>query len=237
MINVCAKCGLYRVDKTVTGPSAVAAESKPGSPAHPRKGPQTAMAACPHCGHQHPFQRLPLLLIGGASATGKSAILHELSGQFNQAVLLEVDLLWLAEFENPTDGHRKFHETWLRLAKNIGQNGRPVVLFGAGLAVPENIENCVERRYFSDTHYLALVCEKDELRRRLLARPAWRKSGQPEQLKDQLDYNSWLIREGPRQIPPVSLIETTDSPVEASANAVKEWIESATGHQPPRTEG
>lgn len=125
MINVCAKCGLYRVDKTVTGPSGVADESKPGSPAHPMRGSQTAMAACPHCGHQHPFQRLPLLLIGGASATGKSAILHELSGHFNQAVLLEVDLLWLAEFENPTDGHRKFHETWLRLAKNIGQNGRP----------------------------------------------------------------------------------------------------------------
>ena len=149
MINVCAHCGLYRADKTVTGPTSVTIESKHCNQADLDGDTRTAVATCPECGHPHSFLRLPLLLVGGASATGKSAILQELAGRFTAAVLLEADLLWLQEFEQPPDGHRRFFETWLRLAKNIAQSERPVALFGAGLAVPENIEQCVERRYFS----------------------------------------------------------------------------------------
>ena len=151
MINVCAHCGLYRADKTVTGPTSVTTESKHCNQADLDGDTRTAVATCPECGHPHSFLRLPLLLVGGASATGKSAILQQLAGRFTAAVLLEADLLWLQEFEKPSDGHRRFFETWLRLTKNIGQSGRPVALFGAGLAVPENIEQCVERRYFSHT--------------------------------------------------------------------------------------
>ena len=110
-----------------------------------------------------------------------------------------------------------------------------MVLFGAGLAVPENIEQCVERRFFSRTHYLALVSDEDALRRRFLARPAWRKSGQPEQLQEQLDFNRWLLNEGPKQIPRVSLLDTTHAPVEESASAVKEWMESTLELEPPGT--
>ena len=197
---------------------------------------RTAVATCPECGHPHSFLRLPLLLVGGASATGKSAILQELAGRFTAAVLLEADLLWLQEFEQPPDGHRRFFETWLRLAKNIGQSGRPVALFGAGLAVPKNIEQCVERRYFSQTHYLALVCDEVPLRRRLLARPAWRNSGQPEQLQEQVEFNRWLLNEGPKQIPRVTLLDTTHAPVEDSASAVKEWMERALALEPPGTD-
>ena len=111
-----------------------------------------------------------------------------------------------------------------------------MALFGAGLAVPENIEQCVERRYFSHNHYLALVCDEDALRYRLLARPAWRKSGQPEQLQEQLDFNSWLLKEGPKQIPRVTLLDTTHAPVEDSASAVKEWTERALALEPPGTD-
>ena len=137
MINVCAHCGLYRADKTVTGPTSVTTESKHCNQADLDGDTRTAVATCPECGHPHSFLRLPLLLVGGASATGKSAILQELAGRFTAAVLLEADLLWLQEFEQPPDGHRRFFETWLRLAKNIAQSERPVALFGAGLTVPE----------------------------------------------------------------------------------------------------
>lgn len=63
------------------------------------------------------------------------------------------------------------------MAKNISQAGRPIVLFGTGMGVPENIEPCVERRYFSEIHYLALVCDDGVLAQRLRARPAWRGAG------------------------------------------------------------
>ena len=233
MFNVCASCGLYRVDKTVTEPAGVAAPAPPNARPDLLQVTRPALAACPHCGHNHPFLRQPLLLVGGASATGKSAILQQLTGRVTAAVLLEADLLWLQEFEDPTDGHRRFFETWLRLAKNIGQSGRPVVLFGAGLAVPENIESCLERRYFSRVRYLALVCDEDELRLRLLARPAWRKSGQQRQLKEQLDFNRWLQEEGPNQTPPLTLLDTTDATIQNAADAVQDWIARQLGLQPP----
>lgn len=236
MFNVCPNCGLYRVDKTVSEPNICVEAPNPDSPAYVYRRPPTALAVCPHCGHLHPFLRLPLLLVGGASATGKSAILQELTGRFTAAVLLESDLLWLKEFEDPTDGYRRFSETWLRMAKNVNQSGRPAVLFGSGLAVPENIEQCVERRYFSQTHYLALVCEEEALRRRLLARPAWRKSNEPEQMKAQMDFNRWLQTEGPNQTPQVTIVDTTGANVADSAHAVREWMERALAAGPPHAE-
>ncbi len=236
MFNVCPNCGLYRADKTVFEPNICVEAPNPDSPADLHRRLPTALAACPQCGHLHPFLRLPLLLVGGASATGKSAILQELTGRFTAAVLLESDLLWLEEFEDSTDGYRRFFETWLRMAKNINQGGRPAVLFGAGLAVPENIEPCVERRYFSQTHYLALVCEEEALRRRLLARPAWRKSNEPEQLKAQMDFNRWLQTEGPNQTPQVTIVDTTGANVADSAHAVREWMERALAAGPPHEE-
>ena len=236
MLNVCANCGHYHVDKTVTEPAGVAEVSEPDGRICSQRGMRHALATCPQCGHSHPFLRLPLLLVGGASAAGKTAILQELTGQFTAAVLLESDLLWLEEFEDPSNGYRRYFETWLRMAKNIGQSGRPTALFGAGLAVPENIEQCVERRYFSQTHYLALVCDEEALRRRLLARPSWRKSGQPEQLAAQLDFNRWLQTEGPNQTPPVTILDTTCTSVEDSAIAVKAWMECALAPETPRTD-
>ena len=236
MFNVCPNCGLYRVDKTVSEPTGDVGYRRLESNLHIDQIRQSALAVCPHCSYAHPFLRLPLLLVGGASATGKSAILQELSGRFNAAVLLESDLLWLNEFEDPAQGHRRFCETWLRMAKNINQSGRPAVLFGAGLAVPGNIEQCLERRYFSQTHYLALVCEEELLRRRLLSRPAWRMSDQPEQLTAQLDFNRWLKAEGPNLTPQVTILDTTGPTVAASAIAVKEWMEHTLAPGPLPTE-
>ena len=236
MFNVCPNCGLYRVDKTVSE-SEACVKATGAERQEDRLGRlSTALAACPSCGHLHPFLRLPLLLVGGASATGKSAILRELTGRFTDAVLLESDLLWLKEFEDPTGGHRRLSETWLRMAKNINQSGRPTVLFGAGLAVPANIEHCEERRYFSQTHYLALVCDEEALRRRLLARPAWRKSNEPEQLKAQIDFNRWLQTEGPKQTPQVTILDTTDASVADSTHAVREWMERGLTTEPPYEE-
>ncbi len=202
MFNVCYQCGQYRADK----------EIDPHGPA----------AICPECGYRHPFRMLPLLLVGGASGTGKSSLLQNLMGKFTQAVLLEGDLLWRPEFNRPETGFHDFFEVWLRLAKNIGQSGRPVVLFNAGMGVPENIESCVERRYFSQVHYLALVCDDQTLETRLKARPAWRESGGDEWIRGQQSFNRWLRESGPGH--GVDLLETGSKELDQTTDEAADWI-------------
>jgi len=57
------------------------------------------------------------------------------------------------------------------------------------VGVPENLEICRERRYFSAIHYLALVCSDDTLTERLQTRPTGRDSNQSEFIKEQKLFN------------------------------------------------
>jgi len=204
MFNVCYSCGEYSVDKTVD--------------------PQGPVAVCPHCGHRHPFRYLPLFMVGGASGTGKSVICQQLIAWDLPVVLLDSDILWRPEFNKPEESYRAYFETWLRMCKNIGQSGRPVVLFGAGSGVPTNIEPCLESRYFSAIHYLALVCDDDVLAGRLRARPQWRQSRGDAFVACQQSFNRWVREDGPRLAPPISFIDTTRQTPEVTSHAVMEWI-------------
>jgi hypothetical protein len=209
MLNVCHQCGLYRADKIID--------------------PDGPFAICPECGHRHPFLALPLMIVSGASGAGKSTVCNLLTGRVRDAVLLDSDILWRPEFNKPEDNYRDFFETWLRMAKNIGQSGRPVVLFGAGIGVPSNLEGCIERRYFSGIHYLSLVCDDDRLAARLQQRPAWRQSSQQPFIEEQLRFNRWFraYNQNGGQ-PPITLIDTTQSTPEETAQAVTGWIGATT---------
>jgi hypothetical protein len=205
MLNTCTQCGAYQPDK----------EIEPGL-----NGNTTAI--CPACGHPHPFVRLPLLFVAGASGTGKTTTCHTLNGTIPEAVLLDIDILWSPYFNNPEDGFREFFETWLRMCKNIAQSGRPVVLFGSGTGVPHNIESRVERRYIGETHYLALVCDDKVQESRLWARS--NNGGDAENIQDQVNFNRWFKEKGPLETPPIELLDTTNVPVEETARQVKCWI-------------
>jgi hypothetical protein len=204
MFNVCHNCGLYHADKIIDlsgyGPYAI----------------------CPECGHKHPFRQLPLLIVSGASGAGKSSVCQAMIGKLEDVILLDCDILWRPEFNRP-DKYRDFFETWLRLAKNISQSGRPAVLFGAGMGVPENVEPCIERRYFSDVHYLALICDDEVLAQRLKARPAWRGSGVQAYIDTHIQFNRWF-KDGQYGDHIISLIDTTNISLESTIGQVKNWI-------------
>jgi hypothetical protein len=203
MFNVCHHCGLYRADKIIdtSGPYAI----------------------CPECGHRHPFRQRPLFLVSGASCAGKSTVCHALIGKVKEAVLLDSDILWGPEFDKPEEGYRRFFEIWLRMAKNISQAGKPVVLFGAGTGVPENIEPCIESRYFSDIHYLALVCDDQVLAQRLQARPAWRGAGNQAFIEANIQFNRWFKTQQTGLVS-IRLIDTTALSPEGTAEQVEAWI-------------
>ncbi len=170
--------------------------------------------------------KLPLLVVSGASGAGKTAVYQILLGKVNAVVMLEGDLIWRPEFDKPETKYREFFETWLRICRDISQSGRPVVMFNAGMGVPENIEPCVGRQYFSRVHYLALVCDDDVLADRLRQRPDRRSCSDPEYIKGQIEFNQWFKNEGPNVEPPIELIDNTTSIVEETAKQVASWIRS-----------
>ncbi len=204
MINECFNCGEYRADKIID--------------------PSGLYAICPVCEYKHAFLQLPLLIVSGASGAGKSAVRNVLMGKINEAVMLEGDILWRSEFDKPKEKYREFFETWLRLCKSISQSGRSVVMFNAGMGVPENVEPCVERRYFSELHYLALVCEDEVLAERLRGRPKWRKSGDSAYIEDHIRFNRWFKEQGNQTESVIELIDTTAATLEETAKQVALWI-------------
>ena len=62
-----------------------------------------------------------------------------------------------------------------------------------GTALPEQFEECSERHYFAEIHYLALVCDDAALAERLRARPAWRASGGEDVVEVMLRFNAYLM--------------------------------------------
>jgi predicted kinase len=205
MFNICFNCGEYRVDKIID--------------------PVGPYAICPLCGYKHSFAWLPLRIISGASGSGKTTVCQALLGKLSRVVLLDSDILWRPEFNSPETNHRDYFETWLRMCKNISQSGRPVVLFGAGVGVPQNLEPCVERRYFSSVHYLALTSDDDVLAERLRKRPAWRKSSDVAVLEQQVRFNQWFKGNASITTPAIDLLDTTHASIEQTTEQVNRWID------------
>lgn len=205
MLNICENCGNYRADKTID--------------------PSGPYAICPECGHRHNFRYSPLWVVSGASGSGKSTVCNRLAGRFQQVVILDSDILWREAFNTPENKYADFFETWLRMCKNIAQSGRPVVLFGAGAGVPENLENCIERRYFSTIHYLALVCPDEVLTQRLQDRPAWRLANLPEFIGEQKRFNQWFLNYNINgNQPAIRLLDTSLLSLEETAQEITTWI-------------
>jgi len=200
MFNVCPNCGEYRVDKIIV--------------------PDGPYAVCPHCEYQHKFVRLPLFVLTGASGVGKTATCLALAAKTTNFVVMESDILWRKEFNQADTGYRDYRETWLRVCKNISQAGKPVILCGAG--IPAQFEECVERRYFSDIHYLALVCDDEVLASRLRNRPAWR-GASAEYIDTHVEFNRWLKANAQSTQPPMTLLDTSKIAVSETVEQVEQW--------------
>ena len=204
MFNVCPNCGEDRADKAIA--------------------PEGAYAACPSCRFRHKFLRLPLFILTGASGVGKSTVCLELAARMKEVVVMESDILWRAEFDQPETNYREYRETWLRVCKNISQAGRPVVLCGVG--EPTQFEQCIERRYFSELHYLALVCDAQTLVSRLRNRPPSRGTSNDECIREQVVFNRWLLNNAQNTEPQMTLLDTSEIMVAETVKEVERWVRS-----------
>ncbi len=209
MFNVCPGCGEYTDEKDV-------AEAG-------------GKAICPDCGFAIEYQSLPLFVVTGASGSGKTTAALKLQSLTQDFVVLDQDVLWIEAFNEPANDYRTFRNTWLRMVKNIHQGGKSVVLFGT--AIPEQYEKCVERRYLNCIHYLALVCQPEELKQRLKERPQWRKSGSEENLDRMVDFNNWLTEKAETTEPPMAVLDTTRANIQDTVKSIMDWLQR---HNPER---
>ena len=111
--------------------------------------------------------------------------------------------------------------------RGLSQSGRPVVLFGAGAGVPENLETRIERRYFSEIHYLALICSDETLSKRLGQRPGWRGTHEPAYVEEHIRFNHWFKSYNSQ--PVIKLVDTTNVPLAETAQQVVSWIHERIG--------
>jgi hypothetical protein len=199
MFNTCPACGEYSLEKEI---------ARPG------------VAICPDCKFEIQFRQLPLFVVTGASGTGKSTLALALTPRLSSVVALEGDILWHHRYWSPESGFREFNEIYLRLAKNIGQAGRPVLLFRP--CIPEQIEQCSERRYFAEIHYLAPVCEDHVLVERLKDRVTWRNTHSAEYVKQMLDFNGWLRARASDQL---TLLDTGQHTLAETADITTKWLD------------
>lgn len=183
---------------------------------------QQALAVCGECGSAHPFLRLPLFNITGASGTGKTTLSLAMATQDFTCIHLETDILWSPAFNTPEDDYRAFRKVWLRMANCIAQSGKPVALYGS--VVPSQLEDCPESRYFHDLYYLALVCEPDVLVERLKARPAWRQAGSGRFIRTMIDFNQWFIDQAVLPGSPITVFDTSHASLKETVSAVRGWI-------------
>lgn len=200
MLNTCGKCNKYSVEKQISLDGRT--------------------MTCPFCGHNQEIKRMPLFIITGASGVGKSTISSLLFQKEKDYIVLESDILWDDAFNVPENNYREYRELWLRMCKNISQIGKPVVL--CGCAIPEQFENCLERRYFSEIHYIAIVCDEDILYKRLTEDRRYEEND--EYVKGSIKFNAWLKENADKSKPNMHLLDNSQLTVDEAAKIVEDWI-------------
>jgi hypothetical protein len=172
------------------------------------------VAICPVCGSvDRAATRQPLLVVAGASGSGKTAVFPHLAARLS-AECLVFDADWLID---PLGGDVRtlewsvLRDIWLHVAHGIAQNGRPTMLLGS--FVPGQLEALPGRRWIGDIWWLLLDCDDDERRRRIDARPA----GRTHDIEPQIEFGRRLRAEIP------TTVDTTTGSPAGAAEHIARW--------------
>lgn len=166
-----------------------------------------------------PNKKLPLYIITGASGVGKSTACEILFQTESDYIVLESDLLWHTIFDTPADNYCAYRRLWMRMAANVMQISKPVVLCGCG--IPEQFEHQPERELFSNIRYFAVTCDGNELRRRM---ETGRGITDERWIDSSLTFNEWLKTHADKTEPNMAFIDNTTLTPAETAQKIDEWI-------------
>ncbi|TWP49916.1 hypothetical protein FKR81_22010 [Lentzea tibetensis] len=124
---------------------------------------------CRHCGAASARPFLPLLIVTGAAASGKSTVCHALALR-PSFFALDGDVV-ASGAAAVADGRTDYVAFWryvLDLAGAVVENGLIPVICCVGL--PSQVLANAECASFDGVHFLGLVCSEDELVRRIVQR-------------------------------------------------------------------
>jgi hypothetical protein len=191
-------------------------------------GPGTVLAPdrhapllrCPRCGATRRLPSQPLLVVTGASGTGKTTITGPLRRRLPDCEVFETDvILHVAAL-----GWDTWRNTWLQLAHAVALNGRATVLCGS--LTPEQLEDLPARWLVGPIHFCNLDCPDAVLAGRLGARPAWR-GWTGQRIADQQRFAATLRQ----QVRPT--FDTSVLSVEEVADRVAAWAGRLLAGAPP----
>lgn len=192
MISMCPHCGSSRWSK-------IAAETH---------------LTCPECGHSWPYRRGPLLLLTGCSGVGKTTTAVALFHQQNAFSVLDGDMFYI-----PDDSQLKgMLEKVGNLSAAFNQQGQPILwTLTGGL---ELLQDTYHFRFFSQVKCLALVCEPEELRRRMVE---GRRITDEKWLASSQEYNGYFRTH--EQIGSIRFdrLDITRLTPQEAASAVRDW--------------
>lgn len=201
MIGVCPKCGNYEWNKQVT-------EDK-------------QYILCQQCGHQWEFKVMPLFILTGCSGVGKTTTAQELIRRDTDFIVLDADFLFNLMPHETDEDYKNWVEQILSLSKNIMQGGKPLLWTIAGAL--DYFDNTYNRRFFTEVHFLALVCKSEDLEKRMRE---GRHITDSNWINSSFDYNRWFIENGIVSNQKIDTYDITGKSVSEVADYVTQWIEA-----------
>jgi predicted kinase len=147
---------------------------------------EARLLRCPRCGTESWLPGLPLLVVTGASGSGKSTITGSLRSLLPGCLVFETDvILHVAAL-----GWDTWRNTWLQIAHAAALGGQVTVLTGS--LTPDQLERLPARKLIGPIHFALLDCPDDVLAGRLRARPAWRGTSTEARIIEHQRFAAWL---------------------------------------------
>ena len=162
---------------------------------------------------------MPLFVLTGCSGMGKTTTGIEIMKQQNEFIVLDADMFYSIMPHDTQEDYYNQIEQVESLSKNIMQTGKTVLWTMAGNL--DKLNHVYNRRFIGEIYCLALVCEEEELRRRMTE---GRKITDEGWIQSSVDYNHYFKTHDCLADMPFEVFDTTGKSVPQVAEYVIGWV-------------